>query len=573
MDTLRARLQILFTCFALLIGCSKEEPGPQQLQTPGDVVIVVTNDFHAALDRAEGMASVIRDVRKKYPERVVYLDAGDQFQGSVEGNISKGEAVVELFNLLELDAAAVGNHELDYGPNVTGRVTVKAGEEGMGNLLDRAKKAKYAWISANLIFDPVVPCDPGPQCNALGEMTVLKPRHILRRADAKVCVIGATTPTTENITNPDFLKGKAFGALKPVILAEAKMLRERELCDFVILLIHEGLRYGLDGKTYRNVGLMPLLRELPSSSVDLVVGGHSHIQVQQVINGLPVIQTGTGAKAVGVVHLSRNGGHVTHVFEPLIPVPDTAVAFDVTRMLSRFRQVAFQYKRQVIGTAAAPFPQDKVSESALGNMMADAVLQAAKQRDKRVQFSIMNSGGIRSALPQGKITYDHVFKLMPFSNWLVVVQMTGAELRRLLEVAFSGALGTPSISGFRVISRRPLPSQAGPWDRDLNGDGVKEEWERDLLLNVTDAKGNTIALDKNYWIATNSFLAEGGDYQDVVYDKIPLSRIHDYEDLLIRDILVEYCRANSPLQPNKYLTSATSRVKTVQIETQAEAAD
>src|SRR4030095_8672921 len=115
---------ILLAVF-LIAGCGEKEPAkpvPQPVQVaPDELVVVSTNDFHGALDRAEGVASVIRDLRKKYGAHMVYLDAGEQVQGSLESNITKGRAVIEFFNLLGLDAAALGNHELDYGPDVPGR--------------------------------------------------------------------------------------------------------------------------------------------------------------------------------------------------------------------------------------------------------------------------------------------------------------------------------------------------------------------------------------------------------------------------------------------------------------------
>ena len=85
-------LLLLFFCAA----CSKENQSPKPLEKddPGELVVVATNDFHATLDRAEGLAQVISDLRNRYGDRMIYLDAGDQFQGSLEGNISKGKAVV-----------------------------------------------------------------------------------------------------------------------------------------------------------------------------------------------------------------------------------------------------------------------------------------------------------------------------------------------------------------------------------------------------------------------------------------------------------------------------------------------
>lgn len=557
---------LLFAFFLFLAACRQEkQAGPIGLEPSSatsfssGLVVVSTNDFHAALDRAEGLATVIRDLRKKYGERMIYLDAGDQFQGSLEGNISKGKAVVEFFGLIGLDAAALGNHELDYGPDVPLRIVVRKSEDGMGAFKQRQKEAKYPFLSANFIWDPVVSCEPGPGCNALGQKTVVEPYTILERAGQKIGIVGATTPLTASITNPDFLKGKKFEPSAPAITAQARWLREKKKCDWVLLVVHDGLRYESDGKTLKNTALYPVIRELPSGIVDAIVGGHSHIRVQQVLNGFPLIQTGISAQVVGVMHLNKKNGKVEARFEPFVPVSDRGVAFDVTKLMLPYRQTALNYKRRFIARTTAPFPQDKTAESALGNLMADAVLYAA-HRLGPADFALMNAGGIRSDLPEGTVTYDNVFKLMPFSNNLVTVDITGKELITLLEIGFSGVFGPPSLSGLKVKTMRVPAGQPGPWLRDLNQDGKQEDWERDLLVDVRQLDGTPIVENKMYRLASNTYLVDGGDYQSFVYEKIPPERVHAHHDVFIRDVLADYFKARSPLAPTQYFTASKARI-------------
>src|SRR5262245_46029428 len=209
-----------YTLFLLLLffaSCSKpDQPQkPMEKDEAGEIVVVSTNDFHAALDRAEALAQVITDLRNRYGQKMIYLDAGDQFQGSLEGNISKGKAVVGFFNLMQLDAAAIGNHEFDYGPDISNRITVEKGEDGMGALKSRVSEATYPFLSANLVSDPVVSCESGEKCNALGHKTIFEPRTILERAGKKIGVIGATTATSRYRTSPAYLAGATFEDLLP----------------------------------------------------------------------------------------------------------------------------------------------------------------------------------------------------------------------------------------------------------------------------------------------------------------------------------------------------------------------
>ena len=558
-----------FICFGflalLLASCSRDATPPKensskQPTAPKELVIVSTNDFHAALDRAEGLASVIRDLRKRYADHMVYLDAGDLFQGSLEGNFSKGKAVIEFYNLLQPDAVAIGNHEFDYGPDVPSRVTVKPGEDGMGNLKIRVHEAKFPMLSANLVLDPPVACKPGPMCNALGQKTVFEPRTVIQRGENKVCVIGVTTPITANITNPAFLTGTRFVELKPVIQAEASWFRANDRCDWLLLLAHEGLRYESDGKTLKKNGLLPALQELPPSTIDAVIAGHSHTPMQQLVHGFPVVQTGRSAKNVGVLHLSHGDSGNSYHFDPLIPVPDTGVAFDVTTKLGYYRQLAFKYKRSIVGSATAPFLLDKTKESTLGNLVADAL----RYNDRApADCSMVNGGSIRSNLPSGKISNENLFRLMPFDDSFVVVDLNGAELRTLVEVGCSGTLGLCSVSGLQIKRLNIPPGQPGAWDRDLNGNGTKEEWERNLIVEVRDAAGKPLDSHRIYHVATSSYLVEGGDFQDFIYDRIPPSKEHYYPDVLVREVIENYFKKKSPLNPKHYLSPSNPRIITV----------
>jgi 2',3'-cyclic-nucleotide 2'-phosphodiesterase (5'-nucleotidase family) len=228
-----------------------------------------------------------------------------------------------------------------------------------------------------------------------------------------------------------------------------------------------------------------------------------------------------------------------------------------------YRRMASNFKRRYIAKTTAPFPQDKTAESALGNLMADAVLYAAHRQDT-ANFALMNAGGIRSNLPEGVVTYENIFKLMPFSNNLAIVDITGKELISLLEISFSGVLGPPAISGLKVATMKIPAGQPGPWNRDLNQDGNKEDWERDLVVSVKDSRGLPIDEKKTYRLATNTYLVEGGDFQHFVYDNIPESRVHIHHDVLIRDVLVDYFKAQSPLAPAHYFSQAKARILYVQ---------
>ncbi|MBI3542927.1 MAG: bifunctional metallophosphatase/5'-nucleotidase [Deltaproteobacteria bacterium] len=573
-------IPILWPLLLLLLstGCSTSSSSKRgesvrvSSPDPDEVVLVATADLHAALERAEGLASVVRALRAQYGNQMLHLDGGDLFQGTLEGNLSKGKSIVAFYNLIGLDAAAIGNHDLDYGPAAPTRMNVKPGEDGMGNLKQRVRQAKFKWLSANIVRDKLH-CRPSlgatiEHCNAQGNRTIFEPHAAFQRAGRKVCVIGATTPTTTAITRAEYIKGTRFDELAPVIAAEAAHLRDDESCDLVVLTVHAGLLCTPDGSC-RMAGdraeLLRLLPALPPGTLDAVVAGHTHMLAQETINDVPVIEAGTGAKSVGVLHLRGTRGNLRARFEPFIPVPEKpdVPQPDVTAALKPFRDEAARVKSEVVGRTTGAFPKNYVAETALGNLVADVLLDAARRHGHPADFAITNAGGLRGGLPAGSVTYGDVFNALPFDNALAVVELKGSELRALVTILESGGHGVGPVSGLRVKRLNVPIGQTGKWSRDLNGDGKTEDWERDLLLELTDDAGTPIDPERTYRVATPDFLVWGGDHEAAVYDKVPNSRKHVFPSLWERDLVVDFLRKHGAVNPSDHFKPDRPRVTNV----------
>jgi 5'-nucleotidase len=552
---------------AVLFGCAgAPDPGHLDLQPGrGELVIVATSDFHAALDRAEGLAHVIRALREEYGDRVLWLDGGDLFQGSFEANLNKGRSVVALFSELGLDAAAVGNHDLDYGPAGAARLTPSPGEDPIGNLRARAREARFRWLSANWIRDGSPPRSAHPHWNALGQPTVFPPHAIFQRAGRNVCVVGATTPETPHKTLPVFVKGTSFEPLAPVVLAEARALRASGRCDLVLLTMHAGLlcagappdRCTKEG---RRAEALELLHTLPEGTFDAVVGGHSHERAQVTLKGTPVLQAGTGAQVVGVLHLGRAN---RFRFEPFRRVPDRADDARVSALLLPFREEARAAKARVLGRVEAPFPRTYDDEGPLGNLIADAVLEEGR-REFDATVAVVHAGQVRAGLVPGQLTYGDLHRAMPFDNAVVLVELTGAQLRVMLQIALSGQFGRAAVSGLRVrLVREALapPGGAGARERDLDGNGRAELWERDILAGVVDDGGQPVVDDALYRVATLDYLAAGGDRQSRVFSGVDQSRVQVGGGGLTRDLVASFIAARGVIAPGAFYLPNDPRVR------------
>ncbi|MBI4925674.1 MAG: bifunctional metallophosphatase/5'-nucleotidase, partial [Bdellovibrio sp.] len=229
---------IIFLLIILLTQCSTGQKLSTEV-TSGlpkhDLEVIVLmgiNDFHGALSPhilktkealdvtpityekggASILASHINILKSQFGKRFFLLDAGDEFQGSVESNLEEGAPVVQFFNQLEVRAAAIGNHEFDYGP---------VGPEGstgdlLGALKERLKQAHYPYLAANI------------NDRDTGKLTALPntlPSYLTQVGRLKIGVIGVSTTETPKTTRPDQIRSLVFTDLKEAVLRETKNLR------------------------------------------------------------------------------------------------------------------------------------------------------------------------------------------------------------------------------------------------------------------------------------------------------------------------------------------------------------
>ncbi|HEY7162706.1 MAG TPA: 5'-nucleotidase C-terminal domain-containing protein, partial [Acidobacteriota bacterium] len=376
---------------------------------------------------------------------------------------------------------------------------------------------------------------------------------------------GATTSTTSKITQPTYVKGTKFEELDPVIIAESNYLRQNKKCDLILLLAHEGPRRNESGEYRKDFGIVPIFHRLPPGILDAAVCGHSHIRVQEVIEGIPTIQAGLYGQAVGVMRIHGNEKRKKVSFDPWIEVPKKAEQADITQLLAPYREAAAEVKKAPIGSTVAPFMRNYVVENALGNMIADAILVGGKTAGD-ASFSLINAGGIRNDLPLGQLTYGDLFQVYPFENLLAIAELKGSEVRRMIEIALSGQVGEASVSNLHITRLDVAPGVTGPWDRDLDGNGVKETWERNLIISIQDRNGKEISNDEIYRVATIDYLTNGGDYQSAVFDDVPVERIHVYPEFSAREILKDFITSNSAIDPNIFYTEQTRRITPIPLK-------
>jgi len=168
-----------------------------------------------------------------------------------------------------------------------------------------------------------------------------------------------------------------------------------------------------------------------------------------------------------------------------------------------------------LARAAVPLGR-KRGESAVGNLVADAM----RSQHDGVDVAIINSGALRADLPAGELGYCDVYAMFPFDQRMVEMELSGAELERILEFLTSGAHSMPQVSGVQ------LTVAAGEGvARDLDGDGTQAPWEQDRLLAATDTRGRPLDPAGKYRFLSTDYLTQRPGDADFVFGQIPEDRV------------------------------------------------
>ncbi|MGI8619860.1 MAG: bifunctional metallophosphatase/5'-nucleotidase [Gemmatimonadaceae bacterium] len=427
--------------------------------------IIGTNDFHGALEpRADSagvqlgggayVAAAIRAAAAECAPRceVLLLDGGDMFQGTPASNSAYGKPVVELYNELGYAAAALGNHEFDWG---------------IDTLRARMRDARFNILGANVRY-------------ADGRDVEWIPNDtIVVRGRARVGIIGLSTQQTPTTTRPQNVAHLRFVDPAPVVDAHTRSLRARG-ATHVVVVGHVG---GQCGTTCEGE-IFDLARAI-TEPVDAIVSGHSHSRLDTTVNGVPIVQARSSGRAIDVLDVPFAGssparGEVRPVLTAQI-TPDKAAAAIVARWTAL---VADEFSRPV-----AVLPERLSGGGAqysLGNLIADAQ-RAATGTD----VAVMNSGGIRADLASGQITYGQIFEVQPFDNTLVRVTMAGSDLRKYLQQIVARGRPNAHVSGASIV-----------YSGDSGGAG-----RIDTLL----VAGRPVDDAASYTVSINDFMAAGGD--------------------------------------------------------------
>ena len=454
-------------------------------------------DVHGQVARLPRLSAQLQGVRAS--GRALLLDSGDSLQGTLPAALSRGEAVVVALGAMGVAAAAVGNHDFDYGAAA---------------LRQRVESAPFPFLSANLRERATG--RPPPWKN-------LFPSRIFRVPGGPVVgVFGVSAEDTPSLTMPGNVQGLLFTPEAEAAVVEARALRAQG-AELVVGLVHGGgrctdLRDPEDlSSCDRESDLFRLARALPPGLVDALLGGHTHAFVNHRVNGVALVQAGARAEAVGWLTLCAGAPPQFH--PPLraeLGAKGTEGDPKVASAIAPFLRAYDASLKQPLGvTLSVPLSRDPARESPLGAATAQAV-RAALHTD----FGLVNSGGLRADLTPGDLTVGQVFEALPFEDDLAVITLPGSTLLDLVRALASGGKGFPQLAG-------------------LVFDGQ----------SARSCAGTPLDPSRTYTLGTNQFLALGGDGTGKVISRLPAGAVKMREGLRMRDALVDWLRRAAPARP------------------------
>lgn len=509
------------------------------------ISIVGTNDLHGrvlALPVLGGYVENLRRAADKAGGGVVLVDAGDMFQGTLESNLLEGKPVRDAYGVLGYAAATVGNHEFDYGPIGSRATPRSAADDPRGALKALAKSAPFPFLIANIRDSATKRRVDYPNMPA---STVVTVRGI------PIGIVGVTTEDTLTTTISSNVKDLEMESPTKAIVREATALRAAG-ARAVVVLAHAGGKC----KHFTNdvaadhcessSEIFRIAKQLPAGAVDVIVAGHTHAGLAHTVAGIPIIEQFSYGKAFGRVDLTFTGDppvvskHEVHPPRELCPgvdKPDFATCTPghyegapvvrseaVTSAIMPGVVAAKDKRSSKIGKLSLrePVTRSYTSESALGNLFADMILEGAPGAD----IALMNGGGLREDLPAGDLTYGALFESFPFDNQMATARVPFGDLERIVVAHVKQGGGVLSLAGVRVKARCK------------NG-------EVDVILERT-TKGRPWKDTDTIVVAASDFMMLGGDafWADVKPPQVEIG------EELVRDVIDRGLQKRTALDPD-----------------------
>lgn len=511
-----------------------------------DIDLVTVNDFHGRIEQSApsggiaALSSAVKQIRAENPN-TVFAAAGDMIGASTFTSfIQQDVPTIEALNAAGLDVSAVGNHEFD---------------QGFADLTDRVMPlALWEYLGAN-VYD-----------KETGKPAL--PEYYTETFDGvTIGFVGAVTDELPSLVSPagieDITVGDPIEAVNRVADQLSDGKKQNGEADIVVMLVHEGATTTAKSAAVDPASRFGKIVLGANDNVDAIVSGHTHLGYNHVITSedselfdhapMPVISSGQYGERFSRMDIQFDKSTKTFTMKnEIFNLMDGATALypddpEVKPIVDEAVAVAEELGGVVLGTATADFgravaanpvgapsfPENRGGESTLGNLVADVQRWSLNEDGTRdVDVVFMNPGGLRADLAEGEVTYREAANVQPFANTLVTLNLTGAQIKAVLEEQWQPAGAS-----------RPFLKL-----------GINKEFTyaydptADKGAHITEMRlnGEPIDLAASYSVGANSFLAAGGDN----FGTLALGTGKADSGKIDLESMVDYFEANPSISPD-----------------------
>ena len=453
------------------------------------ITLLHTNDTHARVEEGSAeigfakISTLVQQHKANNPNTLL-LDAGDTFHGTTFATLVQGESIAEVMNNVGYDAMTAGNHDFNYGYE---------------RLLEIEEMLTFPLVSANVK-------------NADGTR-LFKP-YIIEEVDGvRLGIFGLATPETTYKTHPKNVEGLIF--TDPAEEAKSMVAELEGKVDAIIAVTHLGIDESSTDTSVRVAKAAP--------GIDIIVDGHSHstlVEGMQSGEDTLIVSAGEYTKNLGVVELVFDAdkklitkqARLTTKEETALVEADPAI-LKVIQMVKDSQETVLA---EIVGETAVKLEGERefvrVGETNLGNLITDAMLDISG-----ADIAMTNGGGIRASINPGKITKNDIITVLPFGNYIVTKRVSGADIKAALEQgtdAFPATKGAfPHVAGMTYVIDTNKPV----------GDRIES-----IMI-----QGKAIDMETMYLLATNDFMAAGGDEYTMLEDDAVVNEFPALDEALI----------------------------------------
>lgn len=485
-----------FTAFADN-GAASSSPDPRT------IVILHTNDVHSRVDEDAGMgyaklAALASKLASETGTEPILVDAGDAFHGQTISTLTQGESIVKIMNAVGYDVMAPGNHDFNYGSD---------------RLVELVSMANFKVLSANL--------------KKSDGTRLFEPYTVIERDGVKLAFFGLCTPETAYKTNPKNVTSLNF--TDPVSEAQAMVDLLRDKADIIICVSHLGLDESSVDTSKRVAEKV--------NGIDLIIDGHSHTALTEPlkVGGTLIVQTGEYLENAGIVTISLDQNNAIQSISGSLYSMEQAAGLtpdsEVLAAINAYKEAQKPILAEVIATSEVDFDGEREHVRTGPTNLAD-LITSAMIAETGADAAITNGGGIRASIRAGKITRGDIITVLPFGNYIVTKKMKGSDILAALEHGLSA-----------------YPAQNGGFPQVANIEYLFDP-SKPARERVTYAwiKGVRLDPDKEYIVATNDFMAAGGD--GYAFQDLPL--VNEFGSL--DEALIAYIQENPGiLRYNEYV--------------------